>query len=81
MQRKMKSIRALEMFLCGFHRDRLWEKSYMLVGIEDLMCFFHSEPEAARELLHRIMDFQLGIAKHYLSAEVEMVSMSDDMGS
>jgi uroporphyrinogen decarboxylase len=34
-----------------------------------------------RELLHRIMDFQLGIAKHYLRLGVEMVSMSDDLGT
>ncbi|MBD3185171.1 methyltransferase domain-containing protein [Candidatus Poribacteria bacterium] len=68
-------------FLVGSHRDTLWEKSYMLVGMEDLMCFFQTEPEAVRELLHRIMDFQLGIAKHYLNAGVEVVGMSDDLGT
>ena len=68
-------------FLTGSHRDTLWEKSYMLVGMEDLMCYFHSEPEAVRELLHRIMDFHLGIAKHYLAVGVEMVVMSDDLGT
>ena len=35
----------------------------MLVGMADLMCFFHTEPNAVRELLHRIMDWQLGIAR------------------
>lgn len=70
-----------ETFLTGSHRDTLWEKSYMLVGMENVMCFFYTEPEAVRELLHRIMDFQLGIVKHYLSVGVEMVTMSDDLGT
>ena len=70
-----------ETFLRGSHRDTLWEKSYMLVGMQDLMCFFYTEPEAVRELLHRIMDFQLGIARHYLAAGVEMVGMGDDLGT
>jgi uroporphyrinogen decarboxylase len=53
----------------------------MLVGMQDLMCYFFTEPEAVRELLHRIMDFQLGIARHYLAAGVEMVGMGDDLGT
>jgi uroporphyrinogen decarboxylase len=68
-------------FLRGSHRDTLWEKSYMLVGMQDLMCFFYTEPGAVRELLHRIMDFQLGIARHYLSVGAEMVGMGDDLGT
>jgi len=68
-------------FLCGSHRDTLWEKSYMLVGMADLMCYMHTDPAAVRDLLHGIMDFQLGIARHYLAAGVEMVSMSDDLGT
>ena len=68
-------------FLSGSHRDTLWEKSYMLAGMENMMCSFYTEPEAVRELLHRIMDFQLGIAQHYLGVGVEMVGMGDDLGT
>jgi len=68
-------------FLVGSHRDTLWEKSYMLVGMEAMMIDFHTEPEAVRELLHRIMDFHLGIARHYLATGVEMVRLSDDLGT
>ncbi len=70
-----------ETFLTSSHRDTLWEKSYMLVGMEAMMCYFYTEPEAVREVLHRIMDFQLGIARHYLAAGVEMVGLSDDLGT
>ena len=27
-------------FLTGHHRDTLWEKAYMLVGMENLMVYF-----------------------------------------
>jgi uroporphyrinogen decarboxylase len=70
-----------ETFLTGSHRDTLWEKSYMLVGMEAMMIDFYAEPAAAKDLLHRIMDFQLGIARHYLAVGVEMVGMSDDLGT
>jgi uroporphyrinogen decarboxylase len=68
-------------FLVGSHRDTLWEKSYMLVGMETMMVSFHLAPEAAREVLHRTMDFHLGIARHYAAVGVEMVTMTDDLGT
>ena len=68
-------------FLAGAHRDTLWERAYLLCGMEDLMCYFYTEPAAVKELLHHIMDFQLGIAKHYLAVGVEVIGCSDDMGT
>ncbi|MHB9033498.1 MAG: uroporphyrinogen decarboxylase family protein [Anaerolineae bacterium] len=53
----------------------------MLVGMENLMCYFYTEPNAVRELFHRIMDFQLGIARHYLAIGVDMVYAGDDLGT
>jgi uroporphyrinogen decarboxylase len=68
-------------FLAGRHRDTLWEKAYMLCGMENMMTFFFTEPDFAREVLHRIMDFQLGMARHYLAAGVEFVHFGDDLGT
>jgi uroporphyrinogen decarboxylase len=67
-------------FLVGQHRDTLWEKAYMLVGMENLMVYFKTEPQAVHELLSHIMDFQVGIARHYLKAGVELVECGDDLG-
>ncbi|MBN1535512.1 MAG: hypothetical protein JW908_02185 [Anaerolineales bacterium] len=67
-------------FITGSHRDTLWEKAYMLVGMKKLMGYFYTEPEFVREIFHRIMDFHLGIAKHYINIGVEMVKMTDDLG-
>ncbi|MDD3867391.1 MAG: uroporphyrinogen decarboxylase family protein [Eubacteriales bacterium] len=68
-------------FLAGSHRDTLWEKSYMLVGMEHMMEYFYDEPQFVREVLHRIMDFQLGIARHYLKAGIELAGLGDDLGT
>ena len=68
-------------FLTGSHRDTLWENAYMLVGMENLMCLFYSEPQAVHELLHGIMDFQIGIAGHYVNNGVEKVNCGDDLGT
>jgi uroporphyrinogen decarboxylase len=68
-------------FLAGSHRDTLWEKAYMLVGMEALMVYFLTEPEFVREVLHHIMDFQLGIAQHYARLGVEFVALGDDLGT
>ncbi len=68
-------------FRAGSHRDTLWEKAYMLVGMEQLMVYFHTEPGFVREVLRRIMSFQLGMARHYLKLGAELVRMSDDLGT
>jgi uroporphyrinogen decarboxylase len=68
-------------FLAGSHRDTLWEKAYMLVGMENMMMYFLKEPGFAREVLHRIMDFQLGIAEHYVRLGVEFARLGDDLGA
>lgn len=68
-------------FLAGSHRDTLWEKAYMLVGMENMMEFMLTEPQYARDIFHHIMDFQLGIARHYLAVGVEAVGCGDDLGT
>ncbi len=70
-----------DLFLAGFHRDTLWEKAYMLVGMENMMIYFHTEPDFVREVLRGIMDFQLAIARHYLSCGIEVAMCSDDLGT
>jgi uroporphyrinogen decarboxylase len=75
-----KDFAGEDQFLGGFHRDTLWEKAYMLVGMENMMMYFYTEPGFAREVLHRIMDFQLGIAEHYARLGIEVAYLGDDLG-
>jgi uroporphyrinogen decarboxylase len=70
-----------QLMLGGAHRDTLWEKAYMLVGMENMMLYFRSAPDYAREVLHRIMDFQMGMAQHYLKVGVHFIQLGDDLGT
>ena len=79
-QEAPKADRA-QVFLSGSHRCVLWERAYKLVGMEDLMCYFHTEPTAVKELLRRTMDFQLGVARHYLKVGIEVAFFSEDLGT
>lgn len=72
---------SADAFLSGSHRETLWEKAYMLVGMENLMRCFFTEPGFVREVLGRIMDFQLGIARHYLTEGIEYAALGDDLGT
>ena len=81
LDEQAKQYRPGDSFLGGAHRDTLWEKAYMLVGMENMMVCFYEEPAFAREVLHRIMDFQLGIARHYLKLGVEWIQAGDDLGT
>jgi uroporphyrinogen decarboxylase len=45
------------------------------------MIYFYTEPDFVREILHHIMDFQLAIAQHYLKVGVELVTLTDDLGT
>jgi len=74
-------FKGVDLFLCGSHRDPLWEKAHMLVGMEEMMRLFYEEPDLARKILGHIMDFQLGIAEHYLQAGVEIIFMVEDLGT
>ena len=78
---RKKSVHAGDHFIAGSHRDTLWERAYMLVGMEDLMCYFHTEPEKVKTLLKMIMDFQLRVAEYYIKAGVELVHLTDDLGT
>jgi uroporphyrinogen decarboxylase len=70
-----------ELILAGVHRDLLWEKAYMLVGMENMLVYLYTAPGFARQVLHGIMDFQMGIARHYLRIGARLVYLGDDLGS
>lgn len=76
-----KQVDSDATMLMGSHRETLWEKSYMLAGMENIMCAFRAEPNAVKDLLHRIMDWQIAMAGHYLEAGIEIASLGDDLGT
>jgi len=79
--KRAKAVDRTGKFLSGSHRETLWERSYNLVGMDNLMIAFTTEPNAVRAVLHAVMDFQLGIARHYLEVGLEYAGLGDDLGS
>lgn len=80
-KQKEKFDTNADVFINGRHRDTLWEKAYMLVGMENMMVYFYEESEFAKEVLGKIMDFQMGIAKLYVENGAEVICLGDDLGS
>ena len=70
-----------DVFLGGSHRNALWEKIYKLVGMENSLIYLFTEPGFMKEVFHRIMDFHMGIAEHYIKVGVELVTLSEDLGT
>jgi len=79
--RLMETYDGGDRFLGGFNRDPLWEKAHMLVGMENMLSYLYTEPNFVKEVLSKIMDFQIGIARHYLKLGIETVVMGDDLGT
>ncbi|MCL2701739.1 MAG: hypothetical protein FWE88_08610 [Phycisphaerae bacterium] len=71
----------MDTFLTGSHRNLLLEKAEQLVGMENLFTYFYTEPNFVKELFHHYMDFQLGIARHYIKLGVEAIQFSEDLGT
>jgi len=78
---KAKDADRENCFVVGSHRETLWERAYNLVGMDRLMWAFYQAPDEAREILRRIMDFQLGIARHYMAGGIEVAGTGDDLGA
>jgi uroporphyrinogen decarboxylase len=71
----------VQVILAASHRSTLLERAWKLVGMENLFTMLLSEPQKAGALLDRILEFQMGVARHYLDMGVEMASPGDDHGT
>ena len=76
----MKGYDPATKLLGASHRDTLWERAYMLVGMENMMEYFFTEPDLVKRLFQKIIDFHLKLAEHYIAQGVQIVHMSDDHG-
>ncbi|MFW5870358.1 MAG: uroporphyrinogen decarboxylase family protein [Candidatus Sumerlaeota bacterium] len=70
-----------DLWKSGGHGCLIWEIAYKMVGMQQLMEYVYTEPNFVKELFHRIVDFHLGIAKHYEKAGVTSVGFSDDLST
>jgi len=66
---------SLAVKYCG-----LFERAWFLRGMENLMMDFYRNPEFVKELLDRIMEYNLGIIDEILEYPVDGIMLGDDWG-
>lgn len=67
--------------VCSYQVTCLIERASALRGFENFLCDMVADEEFADELLDKIADYQVGMAKRYIRAGVECGRVGDDYGS
>ncbi len=71
-----------EMLVCAFVEMGLFERSYLLLGMEEALMAFASEPEVMAELLGAIADYKIRLIERFHEAVgLDMVWYGDDWGT
>jgi uroporphyrinogen decarboxylase len=65
----------------GFMQMTVWEASWYLRSMEELMFDMMTENEAATLLLDKITDFACSKARAYAHAGIDILSVGDDIGT
>lgn len=66
--------------LIGEHPFALYERAWLLAGLQNLLESMTTRPALIEELVGRIGDFELSIARGYIRLGVEAAWISDDYG-
>ncbi len=67
-------------FLSVNHPYFLYENGFNILGAEEFLVAIAAEPAAAERLLDMLLDFEMGIAEHYVALGPDHVNFSDDYG-
>ncbi len=59
----------------------LFERAWSLVGMEELMMYFITDPEFIKELLEKITEYNIGVIRRAAKLGVDAVHFGDDWGS
>jgi uroporphyrinogen decarboxylase len=70
-----------EYFLMASGYFGLYERSYGLLSIPTLFETLVTEPKLAEELLEKITDYKIGVAKNFVKMKLDTGHVSDDLGT
>ncbi|MCP4251318.1 MAG: hypothetical protein GY778_30145 [bacterium] len=62
----------------------IWERLYLLLGMENALMGFHTEPDLVQELIERILDHHLRVFRNCVGiagGRMHAAAMADDWGS
>ena len=66
--------------LIGEHTFALYQRAWLLAGMQNLLTAMAEAPQRVDDLFARIVDFEIDIAHNYLSLGIEAVWIDDDYG-
>lgn len=78
---EIKALREKGLASFGFMQMTVWEASWYLRSMEELMIDMMMESEAATVLLDKITDFACAKARAYATAGLDILSLGDDIGT
>jgi uroporphyrinogen decarboxylase len=79
--KQVAAIHARGFASFGFMQMTVWEASWYLRSMEDLMMDMMMESEEATVLLDKITDFACAKARAYATAGLDILSLGDDIGT
>lgn len=71
---------SMDRLLIGEHPFALYERAWLLTGMQHLLLAMEDEPARVEELFERIAGFELSIARRYIDLGVEAAWVADDYG-
>jgi hypothetical protein len=77
--RQAKDFPGGDQWISGGHGPLIWEIAYPLIGMENLLEYFYTEPAFVKDVFDHIAEFHLGLARHYVKVGVRSVGFSDDL--
>jgi uroporphyrinogen decarboxylase len=69
-----------EQLLIGDHLFAIYDRAWLLVGLQHLHELMMDQPEHIEALFERIIAFEIAIAQHYIDHGVEAAWIEDDYG-
>jgi uroporphyrinogen decarboxylase len=79
--KKVSALHEKGLASFGFMQMTVWEASWYLRSMEELMIEMMMESESASILLDKITDFACAKARAYASAGTDILSLGDDIGT
>ena len=81
LQKTVAGLQSRDLSVLGFMQMTVWEASWYLRSMEELMIDMMMEDEKATALLDNITNFACEKAKAYAIAGTDILSLGDDMGA
>lgn len=81
VERKVKEIDREQYLVQAFNNMGLFERSYLLLGLEEALVSYLTEPDFMKELVNEIADFKIKIIERfYEAAKPDIFRYGDDWG-